>query len=301
MDSQWGQEYMISFFITPTTSLCTSPESIDSRRVFSKLTCVLQYGHKAMGCSFSEFVDSIIYTISSEKGSLGNLLAFYCIFQGEERKEMTPELALSPRLEFGDNAVMSHPREEAPVQIFGSREEELGHLIVRSRAGDAAAMEEIYRRFKTGLFNLAFRYSYDRASAEDLLQEIFIKVFTHLDDVKNTETFAGWVYRIGLNTCYSHLRSHRTEMEKGVPMESIEGTTHGAVAVNPAEDARKSLDEGIAVLPGRLREIFLLHDVQGFKHEEIARMLGLSVGTSKSQLFKARLRLRSYLIERGVC
>jgi RNA polymerase sigma-70 factor (ECF subfamily) len=214
---------------------------------------------------------------------------------------MTPELALSPRLEFGDNAVMSRSREETPVQVFGSREEGLGDLIVRSRAGDGAAMEEIYRRFKTGLFNLAFRYSYDRASAEDLLQEIFIKVFTHLDDVKNTATFAGWIYRIGLNTCYSHLRSRRTEMEKGVPMENIEGTTHGAVAENPAEDARKPLDEGIAVLPGRLREIFLLHDVQGFKHEEIARMLGLSVGTSKSQLFKARLRLRSYLIERGVC
>jgi len=214
---------------------------------------------------------------------------------------MTPELALSPRLEFGDNAVMRHSGREGQVRTLGVEAAGLADLIIRSRAGETDAMEEIYRRFKTGLFNLAFRYSYDRATAEDLLQEIFIKVFTHLDNVKNPDTFAGWVFRIGLNTCYSHLRSRRPEMEKGVPLEDIEGTLHGAAAENPARDVRKPLDDGIASLPDRLREIFLLHDVHGFKHEEIARLLGLSVGTSKSQLFKARLRMRAFLTGKGVC
>lgn len=213
---------------------------------------------------------------------------------------MTPELTLSPRLEFGDNAVMSRPLQSASDKDLETRQEGLGELIIRCQAGETAAMEEIYRRFKTGLFNLAFRYSYDRSTAEDLLQEIFIKVFSNMDNVKNPDTFAGWIFRIGLNTCYSHLRSRRTEMEKGVPLEHIEGTVQGAAAENPAGDARKSLDDGIAVLPNKLREIFLLHDVQGFKHEEIARMLGLSVGTSKSQLFKARLRMRAFLTDRGV-
>jgi len=196
---------------------------------------------------------------------------------------------------------MSRSRQNAPDRDIAAREEGLGELIIRGQAGETTAMEEIYRRFKTGLFNLAFRYSYDRSTAEDLLQEIFIKVFSNLDKVKNPDTFAGWVFRIGLNTCYSHLRSRRTEMEKGIPLEHIEGTIHGSAVENPAEDARKPLDDGIAVLPDRLREIFLLHDVQGFKHEEIARMLGLSIGTSKSQLFKARLRLRAFLTDRGVC
>ena len=214
---------------------------------------------------------------------------------------MTPELALSPRFEFGDNAVMRHSGREDQVRTLGTGAEGLADLIIRSRAGEADAMEEIYRRFKTGLFNLAFRYSYDRATAEDLLQEIFIKVFTHLDNVKNPDTFPGWVFRIGLNTCYSHLRSRRPEMEKGVPLEDIEGTLRGAVEENPARDFRRPLDEGIASLPDKLREIFLLHDVHGFKHEEIARLLGLSVGTSKSQLFKARLRMRAFLTEKGVC
>ncbi|MHB8054483.1 MAG: RNA polymerase sigma factor [Candidatus Aminicenantales bacterium] len=196
---------------------------------------------------------------------------------------------------------MKHSRADDRVRVPGVEEEGLADLIARGRTGETAAMEEIYRRFKTALFNLAFRYSYDRATAEDLLQEIFIKVFTHLDDVKNPDTFAGWVFRIGLNTCYSHLRSRRPEMEKSVPLENIEGTFRGAAEENPARDARRPLDEGIALLPEKLREIFLLHDVQGFKHEEIARLLGLSVGTSKSQLFKARLRMRAYLSDRGVC
>ena len=93
----------------------------------------------------------------------------------------------------------------------------------------------------------------------------------------------------------------RPEMEKGIPLEDIEGTVRGSVPANLAGDARKPLDDGIASLPAKLREIFLLHDVQGFKHEEIARLMGISVGTSKSQLFKARLRMRAFLSTRGVC
>ena len=214
---------------------------------------------------------------------------------------MNPELALSSLLEFGDNAAMRPSRADERIRPSRLEDNGLAELIERGKAGETAAMEEIYRRFKSALFNLAFRYAGDRAAAEDLLQDIFIKVFTHLDNVKNPETFSGWVFRIGLNTCYSYLRSRRPEREKGLPLEDIEGTIRGAAEENTARDARRPLDEGIARLPEKLREIFLLHDVEGFKHEEIARLLGLSVGTSKSQLFKARLRLREYLSERGVC
>lgn len=177
----------------------------------------------------------------------------------------------------------------------------LADLIARGRAGDASAMEEIYYRYKTALFNLAYRHSYDRATAEDILQDIFIKVFTHLDDVKSVETFTSWIYRIGLNTCYSHLRGRRYEIEKSVPLDDVESVLHEGSAEESAGDVRKPLDEAVQLLPQRLREVFLLHDVQGFKHEEVGRMLNLSVGTSKSQLFKARLRIRDFLKTRGIC
>jgi RNA polymerase sigma-70 factor (ECF subfamily) len=198
------------------------------------------------------------------------------------------EIALSIQPEIMDNAAMS-------------REATLAELIDRSRDGDADAMEQIYYRYKTALFNLAYRHTYDRATAEDLLQDIFIKVFTHLDNVKTATTFTGWVYRIALNTCYSHLRGRRIEKEKSVPLDDVAGVLHEGGAEEAAGDVRKPLDEAVGLLPQRLREVFILHDVQGFKHEEIARMLRLSVGTSKSQLFKARLRIRGFLKDRGVC
>lgn len=197
---------------------------------------------------------------------------------------------------------MSRPKDQRAEQaLFAPREDSLDDLIARGRDGDALALEAIYYRYKTALFNMAYRYTYDRSTAEDLLQEIFIKVFTHLGDIRTTQTFTGWVYRIALNTCYSHLRGKRVELQKNVPLAEVEGTLHEVQENSSARDVRKPLDDAIDGLPRRLKEIFLLHDVQGFKHGEIARMLGLSVGTSKSQLFKARQRIREFLKERKAC
>ena len=213
-----------------------------------------------------------------------------------------PEIALANQIQMRDNAFVSRPKvEKSPGCAAVSEEIPLAELIARGKAGDAAAFEALYRRYKTALFNLAYRYSYDQATAEDLLQEIFLKIFTHLDDVQRVETFTAWVFRIALNTCYSHLRGKRVEIEKGVPMVDVEGTRHEARVEADENDLRRPLDEAIAGLAPRLREIFLLHDVQGFKHDEIARILGLSVGTSKSQLFKARLRIREILMAKRAC
>lgn len=197
---------------------------------------------------------------------------------------------------------MSRPKDERAEQaLFAPREDSLDDLIARGRDGDALALEAIYYRYKTALFNMAYRYTYDRSTAEDLLQEIFIKVFTHLGDIRTTQTFTGWVYRIALNTCYSHLRGKRIELQKNVPLAEVEGALYEVQENSSVRDVRKPLDDAIAGLPRKLKEIFLLHDVQGFKHGEIARMLGLSVGTSKSQLFKARQRIREFLKERKAC
>lgn len=213
----------------------------------------------------------------------------------------SPGLALANDIQMSDNAFVSRAKEKNAGFSSLSGEASLDELIARGKVGDGAALEALYRRYKTALFNLAYRYAYDRATAEDLLQEIFIKVFTHLDDVRESATFTAWVFRIALNTCYSHLRGKRVEIEKSVPMADVEGTRHEARVEADENDFRKPLDEAIAGLAPRLREVFLLHDVQGFKHGEIARILNLSVGTSKSQLFKARLRIREALKSRLAC
>jgi RNA polymerase sigma-70 factor (ECF subfamily) len=203
-------------------------------------------------------------------------------------------VVLAQRMEMADNPAMSHP-----ISARSEADAELAELIERSQRGDQTAMEALYGRYKTALFNLAFRYTFDRATAEDLLQEIFIKVFTHIGSVNRTETFTAWVYRIALNTCYSHLRSRKSDFRDAVPLDDVEPFIHSGRNEEAGGDLRKHLEEAIALLPRGLREVFLLHDVQGFKHHEIARALRLSVGTSKSQLFKARLRLREILKARS--
>ena len=171
----------------------------------------------------------------------------------------------------------------------------LADLVKRSLEGDILALEAIYLEYKQPLFNLAYRYTYDRAVAEDIMQEIFLKVFTNLKDVQRVESFVAWIYRIAINTCYSYLRQKKMRLQKIVPLSEIEGKIDEASEASPQMEMRKPLDEAIKALPGKLKSVFLLHDVQGFKHEEIGQMLGCSVGTSKSQLFKARMKLRQYL------
>ena len=177
----------------------------------------------------------------------------------------------------------------------------VGELIRRGKLGDAGAFEEIYERFKAPLFGLALRHTGDRAAAEDILQDTFIKVLTHLGDVRNEATFPAWVFRIAVNTCYSHLRGRRSRENRTVALSQVEGRHEEAVCDAHETSLSGPLEEAIVRLPEKLRLVFLLHDVQGFKHAEIGDMLGVSSGTSKSQLFKARLRVRKFLkAEKGL-
>lgn len=176
----------------------------------------------------------------------------------------------------------------------------LGELVRRSRQGDDQAMGAIYEQYKTPLFNLACRYTYNSAVAEDLLQDIFIKVFTHLQNLKNDEAFVGWLYRIAINTCLSYVRSKKGILQKEIPLNEVEGRLHEGRNHIQDKMMNKPLESAIQDLSSKLRSVFLLHDVQGFKHKEVAQILGLSVGTSKSQLFKARMKIRKQLEKKRV-
>ncbi len=176
----------------------------------------------------------------------------------------------------------------------------LERLLADARAGDESAQEALYGMYKARVFGLALRYTADPVAAEDLLQDVFIKVFTHLGDVRDVETMSAWVYRIALNTCFSSLRSRRLRSRIMVPLSAIEGGPDEATRDIHEAGLGKPIEEALRELPARLRSVFVLHDVDGFKHGEISRILGCSVGTSKSQLFKARIRLRKTLKGKGV-
>ena len=197
-------------------------------------------------------------------------------------------------LKKGNPAVEQEENEqERAVGLMNSSR--LEDLIKRSREGDTLAMEAIYERYKRPIFNLVYRYTYNVAVAEDLLQDIFLKIFTHLKDLQTEKTFVGWLYRIAINTCYSYLRSMKTPLQKTIPLENVEKKIDKDASDIQANVLKKPLDDAIQNLPPKLKSVFLLHEVQGYKHREIAQMLGCSVGTSKSQLFKARMKLRQFL------
>jgi RNA polymerase sigma-70 factor, ECF subfamily len=174
-------------------------------------------------------------------------------------------------------------------------------LVGRIRAGDGAAFEELYRQHATRLYNLAYRMAGSTQDADDLLQDIFLIAYRKLTSFRGESSLGTWLYRLAMNHCLDVLRSRQARM--GHHTDSLDEEDAAPVASpTPALGAvsRIDLERAIGQLPRACRAAFLLHDVEGFGHNEVAALLGISEGTSKSQVHKARLRIRSYLTQTGV-
>lgn len=176
-----------------------------------------------------------------------------------------------------------------------SQAAEMAELIGRSRSGSLEAFEQLYNLFKHKVYGLAFNLARDHQVAEDLTQDIFLKVFSSIRSVDRPELFPAWVYRIALNTCYSYLRREKVYDEKLEVLAPVSEGQADSAFDSQHDDLARAVSEAVARLPERLRTVFLLHEVDGLTHEEIAETLGCRVGTSKSQLFKARMKLRKIL------
>ena len=133
-----------------------------------------------------------------------------------------------------------------------------------------------------------------RADAEDLLQEIFLLAYRKLPEFRGDSAVGTWLYRLAMNRCLDHLKNRQTKA-RGATTPLDEETMPGPKAVADGGIKRLDLERAIARLPEGARAAFVLHDVEGFQHHEIASILGISEGTSKSQVHKARLKLRAFL------
>jgi RNA polymerase sigma-70 factor (ECF subfamily) len=165
--------------------------------------------------------------------------------------------------------------------------------------------EGIYRQYGKRVYSLRLRLTGNKAEAEDLTQEAFLQLFRKLDTFRGDSSFYTWLYRLAVNVVLMQFRKRAGLMET-----SLEGAggppSHDPVRLPdiPVSDTRLlgtidrvSLEEALKKLAPGFRIVFVLHDIEGFEHPEIAEMLGCSVGTSKSQLHRARLKLRSLLVE----
>ena len=167
-------------------------------------------------------------------------------------------------------------------------------LVERCRVGDVDAFAALYREQSPRLFALARRMGGSPEEAEDLLQEIFLQAYRKLDSFKGDASIGTWLYRLAINHCLDHVRGRRAKMDKVTDTLDDE-TSHEPAARRDTPIARIDLERAIERLPGGCREAFVLHDVEGFDHREVGRLLGIAEGTSKSQVFKARMKLRAML------
>ena len=160
------------------------------------------------------------------------------------------------------------------------------------------AFEEVYRSHASRLFGLVCRMV-GRNEAEDLLQEVFLTAHRKLGLYRGQSSLGTWLFRLATNVCLDYLRSRQARLaglsdeldDEPAPRETSAGPILGVVD-------RLDLERALATLPPGCRTVFVLHDVEGCEHKEVAALLGISDGTSKSQLHKARLRLREALARR---
>jgi RNA polymerase sigma-70 factor, ECF subfamily len=174
-------------------------------------------------------------------------------------------------------------------------------LIGRAQRGDEAAFEKLFEVHKRRVYAICLRATRTAADAEDLTQDAFLKVFRGIAGFRGDSTFSTWLHRLVMNEVLMHLRKRRVAQTsideestnlQGQPVRmeygKIDGRLSGCVE-------RITLNRALAKLPPGYRTAILLYDVEGYKHVEIARMMNWSVGNSKSQLFKARRKLRAWL------
>ena len=165
---------------------------------------------------------------------------------------------------------------------------------------DMEAFEEIYHLHHKRVYSICFRMVRNASEAEDLTQEVFIQLFRKLHTFRGESSFTTWLHRMTVNQVLMHFRRRVVRTEKitddgSTPVRIVTGTE------NPSRMAlidRIALNQAIGQLPPGYRMVFILHDVEGFEHDQIGKMLGCAVGTSKSQLHKARQRLRQLLTGR---
>jgi RNA polymerase sigma-70 factor (ECF subfamily) len=174
-------------------------------------------------------------------------------------------------------------------------------LAQRTAEGEVTAFEELYRRHFRRVYALCLRMLGDPTEAEDLTQDTFTHLYNKIGSFRGESAFTTWLHRMTVNQVLMHFRRKKSRPElvnddDETPDQIVRGTENHSKM--PVVD-RILLENAISKLPAGYRSVFVLHDVEGHEHGEIAEMLGISEGTSKSQLHKARLKLRSLIREQA--
>jgi RNA polymerase sigma-70 factor, ECF subfamily len=168
-------------------------------------------------------------------------------------------------------------------------------LIGRVLAGDPSAERALYDAHVDKVFRLVYRMAGDLDRAQDFTQETFIRAFSRLADFRGEAALSTWLGSIAISVTLNGLRKVRRRNEREVVLD--DGISVGRTPIEAEPDLKIKLAQAIDDLPEGYRAVFVMHDVEGYTHEEIAASLGVHPGTSKAQLFRARARLRESLAD----
>ena len=201
----------------------------------------------------------------------------------------------------GAEAANHTPASHSPGFAAAAQPRADAEVLARAQAGDHIAFAQLYALHKRRIYSLCLRMVGNVAEAEDLTQEAFLQLHRKIATFRGDSAFSTWLHRLAINVVLMQLR------KKGLSLISLDEAMEPAPGEGPSRSFgapdltlsgaidRLTLERAIADLPAGYRLIFILHDVEGFEHNEIASMLDCSIGNSKSQLHKARLKLRDAL------
>jgi RNA polymerase sigma-70 factor (ECF subfamily) len=190
-------------------------------------------------------------------------------------------------------AERKRPVSRSPSRPDRVREPELDALTLeRARRHDLAAFERLYRTYVGRVYALCLRLCGEPARAEDLTQEVFVRVWEKIDAFAGRSSFYTWLYRLTVNRVTDAMRAELRRASREVQQKLPD---MAPARPRPAPETSIALERAIAELPAGARVVFVLYDVEGYTHEEISKMTGIATGTSKAQLHRARRLLREKL------
>lgn len=179
-------------------------------------------------------------------------------------------------------------------------------LIHKAQQGDPKAFEELYTAHKRRIFNLCLRMVDDWSRAEELMQDTFLQAYRKLSTFRGESAFSTWLHRIAVNVVLMHIRQNRSRLNEVPATAASDDSDETWSAYYQASSPdlrldrtvdRVTIERAVSRLPDGYRLVFVLHDIEGYEHHEIAELLGCSIGNTKSQLHKARVKIRQYLQE----
>ncbi len=166
-------------------------------------------------------------------------------------------------------------------------------LVRQAQAGDLSAFEQLYKENVRRMYALCYRMAGEAALAEELTQDVFVRAWQKIGSFRGESAFSSWLHSLAVNTALSERRARRRRTARVMATDDLSSFDGPQPRRQPEHEM--DLEKAIATLPAGARQVFVLHDVEGYRHQEIAEIAGVAVGTSKAQLHRARRLLRTAL------